>query len=83
MNYSKSKFENEAAERLYGLDEDESIGAVHELGHARRFDDELSVLIEDNVGFVWIDEFDSADELREAWADIERQYDEYYNGLLV
>ena len=87
MDYSKSKFENALAERLYELSldggQDDSIGSVDELGWAGRFNDERAVLTEDSQGFVWVEQHETDLTFEEHWQDILDLYEEFDYGLVV
>ncbi len=83
MDYGKSKYENAKAEELDRYDPDETIGSVDELGYAALYKDDLAILTETQIGFVWIDEYKTFDEMMEVWMIIESEYEQYDFGILV
>ena len=69
-----SKFDSELAERLYDLSlessQDEECGRVDENGHwYGLFREEKAILCEDSQGFVSASEYDTGEELEEAWQE--------------
>lgn len=83
MDNTKSRYESRACEVLHALDPDESIGSVDELGWAGLYRQELSIILEDSDGFVWIEEYPNAEALAKGWRSIEEEYEEFDLGLLV
>lgn len=87
MDYSKSKFQNAIAEKLYGMNVDEDFGSVQDIGwnglistnHHDGLDNRTFWIEETDIGFVNIvDEYEcgeAPESFRDAQAD-------YYNDLL-
>ncbi len=73
MTYSKSRYESRACEVLHALDPDESIGSVDELGWAGLYRQELSIILEDSDGFVWIEEYPDLATLSKGWKSSEEE----------
>ena len=88
---NSSKFDSDIAERLYeeGFGPDAEEGSVQELGwfglYTPSKDDpdewleEPVILMEDNYGFVYTIYADQGGTIEEKWAEIIREYDEYYS----
>jgi len=74
------KFDSVEAEELYkeslngGLDDE--VGSVSEAGWFGLMD--TFILSEDSQGFVSLDSFGNRKEAERAWADVQRQYAEYW-----
>lgn len=79
MDRSKSKFENDLAERLYALTPDEEIGSVQDAGWWGYFrqDGGGVVLHEDTQGFVWVYADVAEGDWQEHVEDVLAQYGEY------
>lgn len=87
VDYSKSKFANEIAEKYYEMSldgsHDEEIGSVDELGWYaifRAIDSTGKTVIvhEDSQGFVDAEEY-TTEQGETAWYDIEREYETFGN----
>lgn len=83
------KFEGETyAARFAYENPDDEIGSSDELGWFGRFSGKIKgrgpfhiIVSEDSNGFVHAEFFDSEKELNDAWAEIESEYEKYYESL--